>query len=90
MKPIKELLNRIRWDKEFAQGRFEIGYYDRIKDEIITVPLQVVQFTEGDHYFAFQCFGGDGEVHAIPFHRIRTVRKDGALIWQRTLENHPA
>ena len=29
MTPIHELLNRIRWDKEYGQGRFEIGYFDR-------------------------------------------------------------
>ena len=47
------MISRIRWDKEFAKGQFEIGYYDRIKNEIITVPLKAVQFTEGDRYFAF-------------------------------------
>jgi len=25
---IHELLNRIRWDPEFAKGNFELGYYD--------------------------------------------------------------
>ena len=29
MIPIHELLNRIRWDAEFAKGTFELGYYDR-------------------------------------------------------------
>jgi uncharacterized protein (UPF0248 family) len=90
MKPIQELFSRIRWDKEFAQGRFEIGYYDRIKNEIVSVPLKAVQFTEGDRYFAFQCFDAEGEAHTIPFHRIREVRKDGELIWQRHSDIHPA
>jgi uncharacterized protein (UPF0248 family) len=83
MMPIQELLNRIRWDKEFAKGEFDISYYDRIKNETITVPLKAVQFTAGDRYFAFQVFDGEGEAHTIPFHRIREVRKDGELIWQR-------
>jgi uncharacterized protein (UPF0248 family) len=87
MKPIQELLSRIRWDKDFAKGRFEIGYYDRIKDEIIRISLQTVHFTTGDHYFAFQVVEEGGEVHSIPFHRIREVRKDGELIWQRSLNS---
>lgn len=90
MMPIQELINRIRWDKEFAHGRFEISYYDRIKNDIISIPLNAVQFTEGDRYFAFQFFDDDGEAHAIPFHRVREVRKDGKSIWRRTPENHPA
>jgi uncharacterized protein (UPF0248 family) len=90
MIPIQELLSRIRWDKEFAKGRFEIGYYDRIKDEIVRVSLQAVHFTAGDHYFAFQIVDEEGEVHSIPFHRIREVRKDGELIWQRSLDSRHA
>ena len=83
MMPIQALLSRIRWDKEFAKGEFAIGYYDRIKNEIITVPLKAVHFTEGDHYFAFQVLDEEGEGHSVPFHRVREVRKDGELIWQR-------
>ena len=83
MIPIQDLLNRIRWDKGFAQGEFSIGYYDRILDEIITVPLKMVDVTHGDHYFAFRFFDDEGEEHSVPFHRIREVRKDGELIWQR-------
>ncbi len=83
MIPIHELLSRIRWDKEFAQGEFAIGYYDRVKNDIIAVPFKAVHFTTGDHYFAFQFFDDEGEEHSVPFHRIREVRKNGDLIWQR-------
>jgi uncharacterized protein (UPF0248 family) len=81
--PIHQLLSRIRWDREFARGEFSIGYYDRVSDAIITVPLAAVQFLEGDHYFAFRVFNADGEGHSVPFHRIREVHRDGKLIWQR-------
>ena len=37
MIPIQELLNRIRWDPEFAKGNFELGYYDRTENRIILV-----------------------------------------------------
>ena len=46
MIPIHELLNRIRWDSEFAKGNFQLGYYDRAEDRIILVPLQEITFPE--------------------------------------------
>jgi len=33
MIPIQELLNRIKWDKSFGAGRFEITYYDRVEEK---------------------------------------------------------
>jgi uncharacterized protein (UPF0248 family) len=90
VKPIQELFSRIRWDKEFAKGRFEISFYDRIKNEIDSVQLEAVQFMEGDRYFAFQFVDKDGEGHSVPFHRIREIRKDGKPIWQRRLDTHTA
>ena len=44
MIPIHELLNRIRWDPEFAKGDFELGYYDRAENRMIMVPLKEVTF----------------------------------------------
>lgn len=79
---IQDLLNRIRWDKDFGRGNFEIGYYDRVEDRIITVPFQQIQFKAGDH-FSFFLIGPDGEAYSIPFHRVREVYKDGRLIWER-------
>jgi uncharacterized protein (UPF0248 family) len=82
MKPIQELLNRIRWDKTFAQGEFIIGYYDRVEDRIIRVPLREIFFEPGDH-FGFDLIDEEGEVHSIPLHRIKEVFKNGELIWHR-------
>jgi uncharacterized protein (UPF0248 family) len=82
MIPIHELLNRIRWDTAFAQGRFVLGYYDRVDDKVIRVPFDRVQLTPGDH-FAFQVTDADGYAHEVPFHRVKDVYKDGELIWHR-------
>ncbi|WJW76411.1 DUF504 domain-containing protein [Thiohalobacter sp. IOR34] len=84
MIPIHELLSRIRWDKEFARGEFKIGYYDRLADRIIQVPFTDLVFPKDDH-FAFLIWDEDGEVHSIPYHRVREVYKDGRLIWHRKL-----
>jgi len=32
MIPIHQLLNRIRWDPQFAKGNFELGYYVRAEN----------------------------------------------------------
>jgi len=82
MVPIHELLNRIRWDAEFGQGEFVLGYYDRVADSIIRVPLHQVFFNPTDH-FACEIIDAEGESHLVPLHRIREVYKDGTLIWQR-------
>lgn len=82
MIPIHELLNRIRWDAAFARGRFVLGYYDRVDDRVIEVPVNRVQLTPGDH-FSFQVTDADGYTHEVPFHRVKDVYKDGELIWHR-------
>jgi uncharacterized protein (UPF0248 family) len=85
MIPIQELINRILWDNDFGRGDFTIGYYDRIEDKIVTVSFQEILFDRGDH-FSFQVFGKDAEICSIPFHRVRTVYKNGQLIWERHKE----
>lgn len=82
MIPIHELLNKIRWDKEFGKGSFTIGYYDRVEGEIIRVPFAQMHFDPGDH-FSFQVLDQEGEIHTVPFHRVKEVFKDGELVWHR-------
>lgn len=82
MIPIQQLLNRIKWDKSFSVGRFEIAYYDRVEKRNIRIPMEDIFFDEADH-FTFQCIDPEGETHTVPLHRIREVFKDGRLIWHR-------
>ncbi|MBU0680839.1 MAG: DUF504 domain-containing protein [Proteobacteria bacterium] len=86
---IAQLLNRIRWDKEFGRGDFQVGYYDRLEDRIVSVPFQELILDHGDH-FSFQLINGDGNICSIPLHRVRTVSKDGQIIWQRPQEEQPS
>lgn len=82
MIPIHKLLNRIRWDAEYAKADFKIGYYDRVEDKIIVVPMKQVCVESGNH-FSFDVLDNSDELHMIPFHRIRQVYKDDKLIWER-------
>jgi uncharacterized protein (UPF0248 family) len=82
MKTIRELLNRIRWDPEFGRGNFTVGYYDRLQQRIMLVPLVEVRFDPLDHS-SFQLTDASGEPLAIPLHRVREVYRNGELIWRR-------
>jgi uncharacterized protein (UPF0248 family) len=82
MTPIPVLLSRIRWDKEFGQGRFEIGYFDRHEREVHRVALQEVAFPDDERH-TFEVVDETGQARRIPFHRVREVLKDGQVIWRR-------
>jgi len=82
MMPIHELLNRIRYDRVFGQGRFEIGYFDRLEGAIYRVALHSIRFPEGERR-VFELCDAQGQVRRIPFHRVREVWRDGRRIWQR-------
>ncbi len=82
MIPIRDLLNRIRWDPEFAKSEFAIGYYDRVGKSIVKLPLRRIHFPPGEH-FSFDAVEDDGSVHTVPLHRVREVWRDSELIWHR-------
>ncbi len=50
MKPLQELLSKIRWDKEFGKGRFEIGYDDHLQKRIVRISFE--EILNGQHEFA--------------------------------------
>src|SRR5216117_3163277 len=75
MIPIHELLNRIRWDAEFARGSFQLGYYDRAENRVILVPFSEVSFPP-DGPELFQLTDAEGRTHRVPFHRVREVKRD--------------
>ena len=79
---IRDLLNRIRWDREYGRGEFAIGYFDRVEERTIVVPLAQVRFDPADH-FSFQLTDAAGEPLNIPLHRVCEVYRNGELIWHR-------
>lgn len=82
MIPIHELLNRIRWDKEFSAADFVVGYYDRLSGKTLRVPFTELSFPAEDH-FRFVLVDEEGAVHNIPYHRVREVYRNSELIWHR-------
>lgn len=84
MLPIHKLLSRIRWDPRFRIGRFVLGYYDRMARRIVLVPFETVRFPT-DTPRCFDIWDEEGDLHRIPFHRMRQVYRNGRLIWHRHL-----
>jgi uncharacterized protein (UPF0248 family) len=82
MQPLDALLHRIRWDAEFGQGSFALGYYDRVAHEEHVVPFDAVTM-DPQRPGTLSVRDEDGFVVHIPLHRVRTVYKEGAVIWQR-------
>jgi len=82
MQPVHELLNRIHWDAEFGKGEFELWFLDHVGQQLVKLPFREITFFPGDHYF-FHYLDEEGEEHSVPFHRIKSVYKNGELIWHR-------
>lgn len=82
MQPIHELLNRIHWDTEFGKGEFELWFHNHVGQQLTKLPFNEITFLPGDHYF-FYYMDEEGEEHSVPLHRIKSVYKNGELIWHR-------
>ncbi|MGR8941660.1 MAG: DUF504 domain-containing protein [Gammaproteobacteria bacterium] len=82
MKPVQEMLNRIRWDRNWAGDEFKIGYYDRVEQQIIIVAFKEIFFPRDDH-FSFDVIDPKGEVHSVPYHRVKAIYRNDRLIWHR-------
>ena len=82
MQPLQDLLHRIKWDPEFGNGEFTLGYEDRIAHEEKIVPFAATRIDpQRPDAFSFQ--DEDGIVEHIPLHRVRAVYRNGVVIWQR-------
>jgi uncharacterized protein (UPF0248 family) len=80
MRPILDILNKIKWDSRENPEDYTIGYFDRISKEIIEIPYLNIKRIEG----TFLIVDRDNEEVHIPLHRIRVVKKRGAIVWKRT------
>ena len=89
MIPIHALLSRLRWDREFAKGRWEIAYLDRKLLGLVRVPFEAVR-TQAHIGFVFDIVDEGGVERSIPYHRIRQVWHDGKVVWARAGTRPPA
>jgi len=78
MQPIKELLNKIKWDYRENPEQYSIFYYDRILKKLIKIPYNKIKRVEG----SFMVLNNEEESN-IPLHRIKRVTKDKNIVWER-------
>lgn len=83
MKPLHEMLNRIRWDRSFGDAKFEIGYFDRVEGRILVIPLARAEYDHPEDE-GFAMVDEEGRTLRIPFHRVKQLWRNGELIWSRT------
>lgn len=75
---IGDMLNKIRWDKKLKPEEYIIVYFDRIAEKRFEVPFTAMG-REGN-FFTVEI---DGRKTMIPLHRIRQVKRDGKVVWER-------
>jgi uncharacterized protein (UPF0248 family) len=74
-----EMLNKIKWDSREDSSLYKVGYIDFNKLKIIEYDDIYI---EPGNKFNF-IYTGDGELHQIPFHRIKEIFKGDRLVWHR-------
>ena len=78
MIPIKDLLNKIKWDKRENPKEYSIFYFDRILKKLIQIPYTKIKRVEG----SFMVLNNEEESN-IPLHRIKKVMKKDVVMWER-------
>lgn len=77
---IKDILNKIKWDKSENPADYTFGYEDRVLRQIIERKYTDIKRIEQ----GFVVLEMAGEEVAIPLTRIKTVKNKGTIIWQRS------
>mgnify|MGYP001576967296 FL=1 len=75
MIPIKDFINKIRWDKNLDKDKYTLHYVDRITNNIKTIKFNEILAIEGDFLVL--------EDKEIPLHRIRKVTMFNKVVWER-------
>jgi uncharacterized protein (UPF0248 family) len=79
MMTIRELLNKIKWDKNLKPADYTLYYLDRISKTLKKAKYSDIIRTEG----TFIIISLEGKETNIPMHRIRRVEEKGKIVWER-------
>lgn len=82
MQPIEDLLHRITRDAGFGKGSFTIGHHDRVAGREQLVALESTAMDQ-ERPRTLTVSDERGAVVHLPLHRVRTVYRNGVVIWQR-------
>ncbi|MBW3015082.1 DUF504 domain-containing protein [Candidatus Woesearchaeota archaeon] len=84
MQTIKDLINKIKYDKRENPIDYTLFYYDRVSGKKVKIRYNDIIDIQG---YTLVLEKNNREVY-IPMHRIREVRRKGVLIWQRKTMKH--
>lgn len=79
MQSIKDLLNKIKWDKNLNPEEYSIFYIDRITKGLIEIRYNDIKEI-GKNFIVLERHNEEVD---IPLHRIRKVERKGKLVWER-------
>ena len=77
MIPIKDIINKIKWDKRENPKYYSLVYMDLGKKKEIS--YTDIKRLEGN----FMIIEKNREETEIPLHRIKEVKKKGNVVWKR-------
>ncbi len=79
MIPVKDLINKIKFDAREKAEDYVLFYLDRVEDKLKPIKFKEIKRTEGN----FLVLERDSEEVEIPMHRIKKVEKKGKVVWER-------
>ena len=75
---IKDLLNKIKWDKHENPEDYSLGYWDNKDKKLYFIKFKEIRKIEGNFLLLDRI-----EETYIPLHRIREVKKKSKTVWNR-------
>lgn len=79
MMPVKDFLNKIKWDNDLNEEDFTVYYLDNVSKKLVGVRFVDIKKIEG----SFIVIEKDSEETYIPMHRIREVKEKDKVVWKR-------
>lgn len=83
MQSIKDLINKIKWDKSENPTDFSLFYLDRISNKLKEIPYTKIKRVEDNFIVIEQEETGEEKEVQIPIHRIKVVKKKQVVVWRR-------
>ena len=78
---IKDLINKIKWDKRENPEDYVLAYWDSMADKLVEFPYKAIKEISKN----FITLEIDGEEKEIPIHRMKLVKKKGEVVWKRRI-----
>jgi uncharacterized protein (UPF0248 family) len=82
--PLKNILNRLRWDERENPERYVITYRHRgAPDDVLRIPASKIANLGKSYFTILESLEAGSEETVIPFHRVLEIRNvsNGRVIW---------